>query len=114
MLVKKEQRTEKQIAKDSTIWEYGLDNKDLDFALTRINGRFPDSGKTMNKVCREIYYVISGTGKIFIDDREIELKEGDVYLIETGKKYHVIGEDLTLALPTSPAWYPQQQEFSDE
>ncbi|MEA2004077.1 MAG: cupin domain-containing protein [archaeon] len=114
MLIKKGDRTEKQIAPGCTVWEYPLDNKNLDFALTKINGRFPESGKTMNKVCQEIYYIISGAGTLYIDNEEIELNEGDVYLIEAEKKYHLIGENLVMALPTSPAWYPEQQEFSDE
>lgn len=114
MLVKKEQRKEKRIAKDSVVWEYGTDNKDLGFALARIKGRFPDSGKAMNRICQEIYYVISGNGKLFINDKEVELKEGDVFFIEAGKEYYVVGEDLVLAVPTSPSWYPEQQRLIEK
>ena len=114
MLIRKEDSVKKQIAPDCTVWEYPLNNKNLDLALTKINGRFPESGKTMNKVCQEIYYIISGTGTLYIDNKEIELNEGDVYLIEAEKKYHLIGENLVMILPTSPAWYPEQQELSDE
>jgi len=111
MLIKREQREEKQIAKNSFVWEYPLHNKNLGIALAKINGRFPDSGRTLNKVCQEIYYVVSGAGKIFIEDEEFELKEGDVVLIDSGKKYHVIGQDLVLVCPTSPDWHPTQQEI---
>lgn len=114
MLIKKEDRVKKEIAEGCVVYEYPLDNKNLDFALTEINGRFPKSGKTMNKICQELYYIISGEGTIYIDDKEIKLEEGDIYLIEPMKKYHVIGEDLIMALPTSPAWYPEQQELFDE
>jgi len=114
MLVKKEDSVKKQIAPDCIVQEYSLDNKNLDFALAEINGRFPESGKTTNKVCQEIYYIISGTGTLYIDDKEIELNKGDVYLIGAEKKYHVTGENLNIALATSPAWYPEQQEFSDK
>ncbi len=114
MLVKKENRKKVQITRNSFVWEYELDSKDLGFALAEINGRFPDSGKAMNKVCQEIYYVISGSGKLFIDDEEVELKEGDVFFIKSGKKYYVVGENLMLAVPTVPAWYPEQQELSKE
>ncbi len=111
MLIKKKQRKEKQIAKNSFVWEYLLHNKNLGIALAKINGRFPDSGRTVNKVCQEIYYVISGSGKIFIEDEEFELNEGDVFLIDSGKKYYVAGKNLVLLCPTSPEWYSEQQEI---
>lgn len=111
MIVKKENRVKKQIAKDSSIWEYPIHNEKLGVALAKINGRFPDSGKTVNKVCQEIYYIISGSGKIFIEDKEFELNEEDVFLIDAGKRYYVIGENLILACSTSPDWYPEQQNI---
>ncbi len=114
MLIKKEQRKEKQIAKNTFVWEYPLHNKNLGVALAKINGRFPDSGRTINKVCQEIYYVMSGLGKIFIEDEEFELNEGDVFLIDYGKKYYVAGENLVLLCSTSPDWYLEQQEIIKE
>lgn len=62
MLIRKEQREGKQIEKDSIVWEYKLGNKDLGFALARINGRYPESGWTMNRACQLLYYVVSGRG----------------------------------------------------
>lgn len=44
---------------------------------------------------------------MFLEDREIELKEGGVFLIGTGKRYYVIGENFVIAMPSSPAWYPE-------
>jgi len=110
MLIKKEQRKEKQIAKEGIVWEYPLSSKDIGFALSKLNGRVPDSGWMRNKICNEIYYVISGSGILFIEDEKHELKEGDVFLIEPDKKFYIIAENLHLALPTSPAWYPEQWE----
>ncbi len=110
MLVKKEQRKEKQIAKEGTVWEYDLPSKIIGFALSKLNGRVPDSGWMRNKVCNEIYYVISGSGILFIEDKKYELKEGNVFLIEPGKKFYVIARNLQLVLPTAPAWYPEQWE----
>jgi mannose-6-phosphate isomerase-like protein (cupin superfamily) len=110
MLVKKEQRKEKQIAKDGIVWEYHLPSKTIGFALSKLNGRVPDSGWMRNKVCNEIYYVIAGSGTLFVEDKKYKLEEGDVFLIEPGKKFYVIAKNLHLALPTSPAWYPEQWE----
>jgi mannose-6-phosphate isomerase-like protein (cupin superfamily) len=80
------------------------------FALSKYNGRIPDSGWTRNKICNEMYYVIGGSGTIFVEDKKYELKECDVFLIEPGKKFYVIAKNLQLAIPTSPAWYPEQCE----
>lgn len=114
ILIKKENRIKKQIAKNSFVWEYPLHNKKLEVALARINGRFPDSGKTVNKVCQEIYYVISGSGKIFIEGKEFKLNKGDAFLIKPKKKYHVSGKNLFLVCSTSPAWYPKQQKLIEK
>jgi mannose-6-phosphate isomerase-like protein (cupin superfamily) len=111
MLIKKEKSQKKQIAKKSFVFEYNLNNKELGFAYAKINGRFPDSGRTINKVCQEIYYVISGSGKIFLEGKEFNLEKGDVFLIDSGKRYYVIGTNIVLACPTVPEWYSQQQEF---
>jgi len=94
--------------------EYPLHNKNLGIALAKINGRFPVSGRTINKVCQEIYYVISGSGKVFIEDEVFELNEGDVLLIDSGKKYYVVGKNIVLLCSTSPEWYPEQQEIIEE
>jgi len=114
MLLKKEQRKEKQIAKNSFVWEYPLHNKNLGIALAKINGRFPDSGRVLNKVCQEIYYVIGGSGRIFIENEEFELNEGDTFLIESNKKYYVVGKNLVVLCPASPDWYPEQQKIIEE
>lgn len=63
-----------------------------------------------NTVCQEIYYVIKGNGILHIDNKKIELKQGDVFLIHPNKEYHVIGKNLHLALSTHPAWYPKQHK----
>jgi len=94
MLVKKEQRKEKKIAKQGTVWEYRLPSKAIGFALSELNGRVPDHGWMKNKACNEIYYVISGSGTLFIEDEKHDLKEGDVFLIEPGKKFYVLGKYL--------------------
>jgi mannose-6-phosphate isomerase-like protein (cupin superfamily) len=111
MLIRKSERKEKQLARDSFVWEYPLHNKNLGVATAKINGRFPESGRTVNKVCQEVYYVVSGSGKLFVENEEIDLGEGDIYQINSGKKYYVIGKNLVLVCPTHPEWYPEQQEI---
>ncbi|KYK25965.1 hypothetical protein AYK26_01655 [Euryarchaeota archaeon SM23-78] len=113
MIVKKASRKEKVIANNCVVWEHDLNNKNLGFALAKINGRFPNSERVANKICQEVYYVISGKGSVFLEGKEIKLEQGDVFLIKAGKKYYVTGKDLVLAVSSSPAWYAEQQEFCD-
>lgn len=110
MLVRKEQRIEKQAAKLGTIWEYHLPTKAMRFAFSKYDGRIPDSGWVRNRVCNEMYYVISGSGTIFVEDKRYELKEGDVFLVEPGKKFYLVAKNMRLAISTSPAWYEEQYE----
>ncbi len=112
MLIKKQDRKEIKRSEAVTIFEYELTSKGLGFAIAKINGKFPKTGWTMNTVCEGIYYILKGTGTLLLDNKEIKLEPGDVYLIEPNKKYCIIGENLELAEPTSPAWYPEQQEFT--
>jgi len=114
MLIKKDQSIEKKIASDSFVWEYQFNNKNLGVIKAKINGRYPDSGRTINKVCQEVYCVVSGSGKIYVENDEFELNQGDCFLIESGKKYYVVGKDLVMFCPTQPDWYPEQHEFIED
>ena len=113
MLATKEQRIEKKIAKETTVWEYKLNCKEIGMAVAKINGRFPDFGRVTNKECQEIYYCFGGSGQVFVNNKKIELKEGDTLLIKPRQKYYVIGSGLEMVIPTSPSWYPEQFESCD-
>ncbi len=108
MLIKKEKVKFKRNSKSCSVWEYELPSRSLGFAVAKITGRYPESGASLNKKCDEIYYVMKGKGKIYYDGRLYKIKKGDAFLIKRGKKYWVEGKNLILALPTSPAWYPEQ------
>lgn len=110
MLVKKENRQQIQVGQDSFVWEYNLDNQRLGVDFGKFNGRFPSEGRVKNNVCQECIYIVSGRGEIFIEDDIFELNEGDVFLIETGKRYYFIGENMSLVCSSSPRWYAEQQE----
>ena len=113
MLIKKEDRVQIQISLDSYVWEYPLNNKELGVCSSKITGRFPERGIVVNKECDEIYCVISGRGKVFIEDEKFALEEGDVLWIKAGKKYYVEGNELVLIVVNSPEWYVEQTEIFD-
>ncbi|MFA7717735.1 MAG: cupin domain-containing protein [Candidatus Absconditabacterales bacterium] len=113
MLIKQQDAHKKINSSSCTVWEYDFPSKNLGFALSKINGRFPETGKAINTECNEIYYVISGSGIIYHQTGTYEIHAGDSFLFEKGTSYYVEGNNLFLALPTSPAWYPGQYKHSE-
>jgi len=94
-------------------YEYELNDKDINCATAIISGRYPDSGYCYNENCKELIYVIQGTGIIKIKDKEsISFKEKDVILINKGEIYYWSG-DFMIVMPCIPAWYPEQHKFID-
>ena len=89
--------------------EYPSRSKDINIAVGEITGRYPDSGYVVNEKCTEMGYVVKGSGKLVAESGEAILKEGDVVIIPAGEKYYWEGT-LTIILPVSPSWYPEQHK----
>ncbi|NOQ68241.1 cupin domain-containing protein [Patescibacteria group bacterium] len=89
--------------------EYPLDDKDINGAVIELNGRYPDKGRVVNSKCKEIAYVIKGTGKVIVEGQEIKFKGEDLILIELGEKYHWEG-NFIMFVSCAPAWYPEQHK----
>ncbi|MCK5084230.1 MAG: cupin domain-containing protein [Candidatus Pacebacteria bacterium] len=92
-----------------TAIEYPLGDKDINGAVIELDGRYPDRGRTVNLVCKEMAYIIKGFGKLVIEDKETELREGDLVLIEVGEKFFWEG-NMRIFMPCTPAWYPEQHK----
>lgn len=92
-----------------TAIEYPINDPDINIAVIKINGRYPETGRTVNLVCKELVYISEGNGKVIIEGKEISLHQGDVVLIEKGEKYYWDG-NLTMVVPCTPAWYPEQHK----
>ena len=92
--------------------EYAILDKDLDFAIANISGRYPESRYAVNKLCKEIVYIQQGAGKIVVNGIDYELNMGDVVLIEAGEKFYWEGE-LTLCISCHPAFTVNQHQLVD-
>lgn len=95
------------ISPTMTAWEYPVLDDRLHGAVVELSGRYPNTGRVVNDLCTEIGYVISGQGKVVIEDQEIEFQQGDQLLIKPGEKYFW-DVNATLFMPCAPAWYPEQ------
>ncbi len=68
MLIKKDKRKKKQISSQGFVYEYQDQNDKIGMAISELNGRVPDKEKMRNNVCHEVYYVVSGNAKVFINN----------------------------------------------
>ncbi len=88
--------------------EYPLSDADINGAVVELTGRYPTQGYVVNDVCKELALVLEGGGRLHTsDDRTVELESGDLVLLLPGEEYCFEGR-MTLFVPSSPAWYPEQ------
>lgn len=92
-----------------TAQEYPLNDPDINAVVIELSGRYPDSGRTINEKCKELVYVIRGSGILVCEGTRVDLSEGDVVLINPGERFYWEG-DMDLFMPCTPAWYPEQHK----
>ncbi len=109
-IVKKSEAKKFDNSKACTAFEYPLNDKDINGAIVEISGRYPEKGLAMNEKCKELAYVIEGSGKFVMAGKEILFSEGDLLFIEPGEKYFWEAK-AKLFMPCSPAWYPEQHKI---
>ena len=93
-------------------YEYNIEDKDINYCIVDINGRFPKQKWAVNRRCKEMAHVLSGAGIICVEGKVYNLKQDDVVLIDINEKYYWEG-NFRLGIPCSPAWYPAQHEEID-
>lgn len=92
-----------------TAIEYPLGDKDINGAIIKLSGRYPDIGRVINLKCKELAFIIKGSGKIVVEDEETKLEKGDMVLIDSGEKYFWDG-NMTIFTSCVPAWYLKQHK----
>lgn len=114
-IVKKENAQYLKNSETSYLLEYSIDlnDKDIDFAINTINGRYPEQGYATNHECKELVYVLEGNGTLNKKDEQIEFSKGDVILIDKNEVYYWDGY-CQLIMICTPAWYKGQCELLSE
>ena len=51
---------------------------------------------------------MEGKGEFYIEDKQFEASEGDIVIIEVGRKSYVQAENLKMLTITQPNWYEDQ------
>lgn len=93
----------------SKLLEYsiGLDDKDVDFCINTISGRYPEKGYCTNEKCKELCYILEGSGTLNKKDEVMSFNVGDVILIEKEEIYYWDGNCKIIMICTPP-WYKEQ------
>lgn len=88
--------------------EYLFDDEELGISRSVINGIYPEDAYCSNEKCKELVYVMSGSGKIIKDNGSIIFFEkDDSILIERGEKYYWDAKCVLLSI-TTPKWFETQ------
>ena len=91
-------------------FEFPFGDKDINVAVITVDGRYPAKGHLVNDVCKEIAYVIKGTGLVGVDGDTHPLSPGDAVLINPGERFFWEGKKLKMFMPCYPAFYPEQHK----
>lgn len=114
-IVKQKQAQKFEYATTSSVLDYSmkLNEKNMDFCINSINGRYPERGYCSNLECEELCYILDGRGTIFKRDNSIEFEKGDIVFINKKDVYYWQG-NFKVALVCSPAWSKEQVELYEE
>ncbi|NHI84177.1 MAG: cupin domain-containing protein [Candidatus Thorarchaeota archaeon] len=62
----------------------------------------------------EVYYILSGKGRMYVDEEEAEVDPGDTVYIPPRKVQYIENtgqEDLIFLCIVSPSWFPEAEEL---
>ena len=91
--------------------EYSFNDKDIDLGLATITGRYPNSGYCVNEECKELIYVIDGSGELCFEDKKINFYQGDSILIDKNEKYYWNTNYCKVSMSCTPAWAEEQHKI---
>lgn len=106
-IIHKNQTKEFKNSDVCNVTEYLLTDKDINGAIIEISGRYPNKGRVINLKCKELAYIIEGSGIVVVEGEEIKLSNGDLILIKAGEKFFWKG-NLKMFVPCAPAWHAEQ------
>lgn len=113
LLIKKSEAKKNEEHGVSIFSEYNLPFNNLSVGVSEINGQYPQSGSDVDVEIEQVWYVERGRGKVWIQDIEYVIAEGDMMLIPKGENYRIFGEGLKIITSSSPPWFASQHKHLD-
>lgn len=96
-----------QASPTTTIWEFAMDEAAISGAVTEIKDRYPEKGFAVNKISKELVFVISGEGYIVTPTQKRPIRVGDLVFLDKREIYAWEG-NLTLFMATTPKFDQKQ------
>ena len=95
--------------------DYPSTDKNINFATIKIAGRTPLKGYQVNLECKGLFYIIKGSGKLYLKDSDeiIEFEQADVIQIDE-KEWYAFEGNFEAAVTNAPAWTIEQHKYSEE
>ncbi len=91
--------------------EYSFNDKDIDYGLATITGRYPESGCCVNLVSKELFYVLEGSLEVCCEEKNVKLQKGDSFLINNNEKYYLNSDYCKVSMTCTPAWSLDQHKI---
>lgn len=90
--------------------EYDLPFNRFSTGISQINGKYPQSGFDVDTKVEASWYVLSGSGEIYLAGEVYKVEEGDMIFVPKGEKFWIKGNNLKLVVTSSPPWEPSQHK----
>lgn len=116
MKIIKEEAEKLKYASTSSVLEYSikLNEKNIDFCINTITGRYPEKGYCQNLECEELCYILEGSGSIYKkEENSLEFNKGDILFINKKEIYYWKGSFKAILICT-PAWTKEQCKLIDK
>ena len=110
MLINKAEAEKVSNSNNCKVREYNISSETVSFATAKIDGRYPDEDRVVNMQCEELYYVISGSGVIHSEFGDFGINPGGLYYFKKAEKYWVEGNDMHMAIISTPKWSKEQHK----
>ncbi|MBI3577617.1 hypothetical protein HY086_06280 [Candidatus Gottesmanbacteria bacterium] len=111
MQIVKSSQTNKVIPTKSTkIFEYLMDEETINCSVAQINGSYPENGFAVNEICKELVFIINGTGHIVTEKDKQAFVVGDAILIDRGEKFRWEG-NFSIFMVTTPKFSADQHKI---
>lgn len=111
-IIQSSQAKKIQATPTTAIWEFIMEDKTISGAITQINSRYPEAGFAVNEVCKEIAFVLSGSGYIIIPTTKRLIGVGDLVFLDKGESFAWETKGaLTLFMATTPKFDPKQHKI---
>ena len=97
----------RKVDEDLTIHELLADDTmSFDLVLATLTGGHP---RVVNRVSDRAYYILSGTGNVFVGGESLAVEPGDTIRIRKGTPHSISGH-LSYLIVTSPPFSPENEQ----